>query len=125
MTRHLDNDEWLKGIGAVTVHDDDDRDNFAADSGSRSTPAVADDDVQPDPTDLASEDAAARFDDEGDGEESSPNYAEDDYDYNDAGRDALLGSPFDVGGSVVDLDSGPSNADARSQDAPPRRFTPW
>ncbi|BBY96381.1 hypothetical protein MGALJ_60500 (plasmid) [Mycobacterium gallinarum] len=120
MTRGIDNDEWLKKIGAVTVHDDDDRDNtFGAESGSRSSPPAADDEVHTDPKDLAS----AEFDDDGD--ESPLGYAEDDYDYDGSRPDLLLDSPFDVGGSVVDLDSTPTDADSRSQDPPPRRYTPW
>lgn len=135
MTRGIDNDEWLKNIGAVTVHDDDDRDGtFAADNGSRSAPPAADKEPQPDPADgFASERQAADFDDDGDGEESPLGYAEDDYDYDGDGP-VLLGAPFDVGGSfdvggaVVDLDSTSSDAAAAaipSQDSSPRRYTPW
>ncbi|KUH91813.1 hypothetical protein [Mycobacterium sp. IS-1556] len=113
MTRGIDNDEWLRNIGAVTVHDDDDRDDTAR----------ADDHAHLDSTDLGSEQASAEFDD--DAEDSPLGYAEDDYDYDDSARDALLGEPFDVGGSVVDLDTTPTDADARAQDSSPRRFTPW
>lgn len=131
MTRGIDNDEWLKNIGAVTVHDDDDRDGtFGAGNGSRSAPPSAHEEPQPDPADgFASERRSADFDDDGDGEESPLGYAEDDYD---GEGPVLLGSPFDVvgpfdvGGSVVDLDSTSSDAAAiASQDSSPRRYTPW
>jgi hypothetical protein len=129
MTRGIDNDEWLKNIGAVTVHDDDDRDGtFSTYNGARSAPPSADEEPQPDPADdSASERQSADFDDDGDGEESPLSYAEDDYD-----GPVLLGSPFDVvgpfdaGGAVVDLDSTSSDAAAiASQDSSPRRYTPW
>jgi len=120
MTRGIDNDEWLKNIGAVTVHDDDD--TFGVDSGSRSMPPLADDEAQPDPADdLPSQRQSASFED--DGEESPLGYAEDDY--GGAGP-GLFGSTVDVGGSVVDLDSTSSDAAAiASQDSSPRRYTPW
>lgn len=119
MTRGIDNDEWLKNIGAVTVHDDDD--TFGVDSGSRSMPPLADDEAQPDPADdLPSQRQSASFED--DGEESPLGYAEDDY--GGAGP-GLFGSTVDVGGSVVDLDSISSDTTTASPDSSPRRFTPW
>jgi hypothetical protein len=123
MTRGIDNDEWLKNIGAVTVHDADDRDDdFAASHGSESTNRELDDESDSGAADLISESTPSEFDDDVD--EVPLGYAQDG-DYADSGRDLMPGTPFDVGGPVVDLDSTPTDADVTSQDSPPRRFTPW
>jgi hypothetical protein len=123
MTRGIDNDEWLKTIGAVTVYDDDRADDdFAGGQGSELIRGETDDESGSHTTDLSSEAAPSEFDD--DAEEAPLGYAEDD-DYADSGRGVPLGSPFDLGAAVVDLDDTVVTADTRSQDSTPRRFTPW
>jgi hypothetical protein len=110
----MNNDEWLKRIGAITVHDGDEDD----------VPAV-DEDPQPAPAgvDTAEEGALDEIgDDFGIADEEPPFTSDDDYDYQ--SRDVLLGSPFDGVDSVVDLDDA-VGGESSSDDSSPRRFTPW
>jgi hypothetical protein len=134
MTHGVDNDEWLKNIGAISVHEGDDRggDDRGGDlaaSATVRTPRAATALRNPDleSTEILPQTTPSEEFGGGDGEEESPSeYGEFDYDdddYDTSGRDMLLGSPLDIGGPVVELDNDP--ADARSQDGPPRRFTPW
>ncbi|MBU8841271.1 hypothetical protein [Mycolicibacterium goodii] len=129
MTRRpIDNDEWLKGIGAITVHDGDDQDgpDEATVRTSRSATPTTNPDLEP--TEIVAPPPSEFGDDGGDGEESASEYGDFDYgddDFDDSGRrDVLPGSPLDIGGPVVELDNVPTDADTRSHDAP-RRFTPW
>lgn len=126
MTRGtISDEEWLKNIGAVTVHDDDDQDDDgAADHGSPSSSRETHDESLSDTADLIPKQAPSDFDDADVVEEMPLGYAENDYDYDDS-SDVLLGTPLDVRGAGVDLDGTTSNADASSEDSSPRRFTPW
>lgn len=133
MTGHIDNDEWLKNIGAISVHEgddrDDDRDGDLSTSVTARTPRAATALRNPDleSTDILPEATSSEeFGDDGGEEEPAAEYGEFDYDdddYDTSGRELLLGSPLDIGGPAVELDN--DSADARSQDGPPRRFTPW
>lgn len=127
MTGHIDNDEWLRSIGAISVHEGDDRDDNLPALTTVRTPraATAGDDPDLESADILAE--ATRSEEFGtDQEYVASEHGEFDYDDDDddaSGRDVLLGSPLDIGGPAVELDDGP--ADARSEDGPPRRFTPW
>lgn len=129
MTRGMDNDEWLKRIGAVTVDEDDLDGDLASDEGPEPT-APGDD------FDAAGEALLGSDDDYGTDEgaplgsdddygiaEQEPHGSGDDYENDDQRHDLLLGPA--VGGvePVVDLDSGGSTTS--SDDVAPRRFTPW
>lgn len=111
MTRGIDsNAEWLKTIGAVTVHDGDDADEFDDDSPPAVTPG---------------EDFLAGTSDDRDVhdlDEVEPFGSAEDQ-YTESAGTLLLDSPLSGGVAAVDLDSGVT-ADS-SQNTPPRRFTPW
>jgi hypothetical protein len=97
MTRGMNNDEWLKNIGAITVHDGDEED----------VPAVAED---PQPA-LAGADTA---------EEGALGETGDDFGI----ADEEPPSTSDGDDSVVDLDNA-VGGESSSDDSSPRRFTPW
>lgn len=124
---HTDNDEWLKGIGAISVHDgddpDDDRGSHFVASAPLRTSRAATRTPEPEPATLLSTPSEEFGDDE---DESQSGYGEFDYDdddYDTSGRGVLLGSALDVGGPAVELDDNPG--DVPSQGGSPRRFTPW
>lgn len=138
MTRGMDNDEWLKRIGAVTVDEDDLDGDLTADE--EHDPAASADDL-----DVAGEAQQGSHDEEygfaedvplGSGDDfygsadEAPLSAGEGYDnYDEQRHDPLLGSApllgSDFGGvdPAADLDSAVSRTS--SEDAAPRRFTPW
>ncbi|AFM20624.1 hypothetical protein Mycch_6024 (plasmid) [Mycolicibacterium chubuense NBB4] len=111
MTRGIDNDQWLRNIGAVTVHADDDRHD-----GSWSHTEVSD---SPSPTPAAGE---AEPTDE---PRTEPAEMPLDDDYDDGPRhDSLLTAHLELG-DPVDLDSISLPATDSADSRPARRFTPW
>lgn len=113
MTRGIDNDQWLRNIGAVTVHDDDDRRD---DSWPRTevcdSPHPAPAGEAELPSDPRTEPAEMPLDD-------------DYHDYDDdGGHDSLLTGHFELG-DPVDLDSISVPATDSADSRPARRFTPW
>ena len=115
MTRGIDNDEWFKHIGAVTVDEDDQDDDLTADDDPQ--PAAHGEDF-----DSRRGEPLGSDDDYDVAEEEPPLGSDDDYD--DQGRGLLLGSPFDGDDPVVDLDNAAVVTPA-PMTQPPRRFTPW
>ncbi|NTY62542.1 discoidin domain-containing protein [Mycolicibacterium sphagni] len=113
MTHGIDNDQWLRNIGAVTVHDDDDRRDE-----SWPRPDVSDS-PHPAPDGEAELASGSRI-------ESAEMPFDDEYhDYgDDGGHDSLLTASFELG-DPVDLDSISVPATAPADSRPARRFTPW
>lgn len=139
MTRDLDNDEWLKDIGAVTVHEDDEKgdlwsaadpplaasaEEFGVDEGS----AESGRDYG-----IAEEEASSEFEPESGYSYAGERPFEPDAfagerasgdDENNADPGLLLGPDLGVTPDpLVDPDT--AVGDTRSNDSPPRRFTPW
>ncbi len=143
MTRGMDNDEWLKRIGAVTVDEDDLDDDLTEDEAHE--PALPGDDHDatadtplgsPDAHGVADEAALGSDDDYGvdeqvplDGDygpaEGEPFSSGQDYDYENQRHDLFLGAPFGGGDPVDNLDRDSEVAIPSSAPATPRRFTPW
>lgn len=125
MTRYINNDEWLKGIGAVTVHEGDDRaTDLDAEATVRTVRVAAPPTTTTKPDPEATENLPQNTDLGDDGEASPLGYGEDYDDDHDAGHGRVFGAPLDVGGPVVELDNTPAEPDARSHDGPQRRFNP-
>jgi hypothetical protein len=141
MTRGIDNDEWLKNIGAVTVHDDDEKGDLGAATDPPSGVTGEEFGAYEGPAESGGDDGIveeeAPFESEPDDDYASagerPFEPDDDYAFADErlsrhdedyqGRGLSLGPEFDGADPVVDLDNAVN--DTRSFDSPPRRFTPW
>ena len=138
MTRGVDNDEWLKNIGAVTVHEDDDK----GDLGPAVDPPLA----APGEEVGAEEGTAEPGDDYGIEEEAASG-SDDGYAYPDerpfepfepdedhtfggdpsSGHDETYQGPGLLLGPELGAASDPvvDPAPTRTTNSSPRRFTPW
>ena len=142
MTRAMDNDEWLKRIGAVTVDEDDFDGELPEDNAAE--PALAGDDYDaggtpfgPAETHGISEEVTQGPDGEygtveeaplegnyGPAEEAPFSFGDDD-DYEDHRHDLFLGAPIGGGDPAANSDADSEVGIPSSAHATPRRFTPW
>jgi hypothetical protein len=141
MTRGMDNDEWLKRIGAVTV-DEDDLDGDLTEGEAPEPDLPGDDHDVAGETQLAphgsydiAEEVPLGSDDEYGTAEKLP--VEADYgtaeeapfdsrdDYEDHRHDLFLGAPLGGGEPVANVDRDSEVSIPGSAHETPRRFTPW